>query len=218
MIIGSSSDTYQLSHPFRELLQITVISVMRGTFSGYLWDSLHDDGSLGVWGPSCLRHVCRHCENLIYKRFSDYHDGDDDNDDGLRTFSWGSLIRQGLQPTRLFAIRRSGSPASLTRASRLINLPQPSDQLGAAWPARHRWQYVRRQAASGSCSHPSLTSRPHKPQRPAWHTPRALAPQQGPPGPQDALQLRPTPCGRRKRCRRRPASPTPHPEDPDRPR
>jgi hypothetical protein len=122
------------------------------------------------------------------------------------------------QSTRLCAIRRSGSPASLTRASRLINLPQPSAQLGAAWPARHRWQYGRRQAASGSCSHPSLTSRPHRPQRPAWRTPMAQAPQQGPPAPPDALRLRPTPCGRRKRCRRRPASPTAHPEAPDRPR
>jgi hypothetical protein len=35
MIIGSSGDTYQLSHPFREPLQtivITVISVMSGAF------------------------------------------------------------------------------------------------------------------------------------------------------------------------------------------
>jgi hypothetical protein len=35
MILGSSSDTYQLSHPFRESLRfivITVISVMSGTF------------------------------------------------------------------------------------------------------------------------------------------------------------------------------------------
>jgi len=35
MTIGSSSDTYQLSHPFKEPLQtivITVISVMSGTF------------------------------------------------------------------------------------------------------------------------------------------------------------------------------------------
>ena len=35
MIIGGSSDTYQLSHPFREPLQfivIAVMSVMSGTF------------------------------------------------------------------------------------------------------------------------------------------------------------------------------------------
>ena len=33
MILGSSSDTYQLSHSFGEPLQITVISVMSSTFS-----------------------------------------------------------------------------------------------------------------------------------------------------------------------------------------
>ena len=35
MIVGRSSDTYQLSHPFREPLQfivIAVMSVMSGTF------------------------------------------------------------------------------------------------------------------------------------------------------------------------------------------
>ena len=125
------ADLRRVPRPLRKPLQfvvIAVMSVMRGAFPD-TYGVLYMTMNRSVFGD---RHVYRHCGNLIYKRVSDYHDDDDANDDGLQAFSWGSLIRQGLQPTRLFAIRRSGSPASLTRASLLINLPQPSAQSDAA--------------------------------------------------------------------------------------
>jgi hypothetical protein len=56
MIIGSSSDTYQLSHSFREPLQIiviTVISLMSSTFSD-TYGNLYMTMDRSVFGD---RHV-----------------------------------------------------------------------------------------------------------------------------------------------------------------
>ena len=166
MILGSSSDTYQLSHSFREPLRfivITVISVMSSTFSD-TYGILYMTMDRSVFGD---RHVFVMftviVETLYISGFLTTM-----TVMTLMTMVYGhflgglSLGRDWWQPTRLTAIRRPGSPASLTRASRLINLPQPSAQLGAAWPARHRWQYVRRQAASGSCSHPYSSPSPSR--------------------------------------------------------
>jgi hypothetical protein len=82
-------------YPFREPLHSIVMSVM-GVMSGTYPDTY---GILCMtmdrccaWSPSCLRHVYHHCGNLIYKRFSDYHDDDDAHDDGLRAYS-----KQGMR-------------------------------------------------------------------------------------------------------------------------
>src|SRR5919112_4870744 len=121
----------------------------------------------------------------------------------LMTVIYGLILEEGM---RLYFVDSSSD-----------KLIRPSARSDAEWPARPQEPCGRRPAASDSCRHPSLSARPRRPQRPAWRTPRAQAPRREPPALQGVPQLHPTPCGRRMRCRRQPASPTALPEDSGRP-
>src|SRR5919107_4046965 len=122
----------------------------------------------------------------------------------LMTLIYGLILDEGMRPYFVDSW-----------SDKLI---RPSARSGAEWPARLQEPCGRCQGASDSCSHPSLSARPRRPQMPAWRTPKAQAPRRAPPALQGVPQLHPTPCGRRMRCRRQPASPTAHPEDSGRPR
>jgi hypothetical protein len=80
----------RVAHPFREPLHSIVMSVI-SVICLYLKGCSVTVNSWHVRGPSCHRHIYRHCGNRRDKRLSRYHDGCDAHDDDIRAYS-----RQGV--------------------------------------------------------------------------------------------------------------------------
>ena len=129
------SSPERVPHPFRERLLFIVIAVMsvtRGTFPHINRVFYMTVNRWCIWGPSLHRHGYCHRRNTLPKRFPRRRDGDDARDGHLRAFSYGGFPATGkgwLQPARISALRRSGTPARLPQTLRpTSSFGHPLDQ------------------------------------------------------------------------------------------